>query len=183
MSTLKRRQTTSRAGLRNYLIIFGLFHFALGCKDLPTLQWRHIHLAPMPHFKLRQKGIKFKYLPIPGEYMNLLNSYRHQRPSRSPFIFRPIKNNVTKTLDKPITPEAIRMIVKKIGDEFVPGRGLVPHSFRATFICLARANKVDDMSILNTTGQSDSRMLNYYDTRSKLIANAVVFFGEWIDQY
>ena len=43
---------------------------------------------------------------------------------------------------------------KMIGDEFVPDRGFIPHSFRATFICLARANKVDDMSILNTTGQS-----------------------------
>ena len=183
MGTLKRRQHESKAGLRNYLIILGLFHFALRRKELANMQWKHIQVAPIPHFRIRQKGNTFKYLPIPDEYMALLKAYRKQCPSKSPFIFRPIKNNVTNTLDKPITPEAIRKIVKKIGNEFVPDRGIVPHSFRATFICLARDNDLDDKTILNTTGQADSRILNFYDVRSKLIANAVLFFGVWIGQY
>ena len=183
MGALKHRQHQSKAGLRNYLIILGLFHFALRRKELANLQWSHIHTAPLPHFRLRQKGNKFKYLPIPAEYMALLQTYRASVASSSPFIFRPVKNNVTNTLEKPMTPEAIRNLVKKIGDEFVPDRNLVPHSFRATFICLARNNKLDDKTILNTTGQSDSRMLDYYDTRNKLIANAVLFFGDWIGLY
>lgn len=183
MGAMKRRTHLSKAGLRNYLIILRLFHFALRRRELANLQWDHIHQAPIPHFRLRQKGNKFKYLPIPDEYMELLKASQEYYPSKSPFIFRPIKNNITKTLDKPITPEAIRKLVKRVGDEFVPDRGIVPHSFRATFITLARDNELDDQTILNTTGQADSRTLNFYDIRNKLIANAVFFFGVWIGQY
>lgn len=183
MTALKGRQSSSKVGVRNFLLILGLFHFALRKRELAKLQWDHIKMAPIPHLRLRQKGNTFKYLPIPDEYLALLIAYRKRFPSKSPFIFRPFKNNVTKTLEKPLSTEGIRQIVKKIGDEFFPDRHIVPHSFRATFICLARESKIDDKSILNSTGQSDSRMLNYYDVRSKLIANAVLFFGNWIGKY
>ena len=183
MSVLKQRKDESVASLRNYLIILGLFHFALRRRELAKLQWQEIQKAPVPHFRLRQKGNTFKYLPIPDEYMALLEAYKKQNPSKSPFIFRPVKNNVSKSLDSPISTEGIRHVVSKVAEEFFPDRGIVPHSFRATFICLARQYKIDDKSILNTTGQSSSRILNFYDTREKLITNAVLFFGVWIGQY
>ncbi len=163
----------SKAHFRNYLIISTLFHFALRRHELVNLKWSQIHEHPIPHFQVRQKGNRWKYLPLFPKFRNRLDEFVSLHGKTSDYLFTPLKNNRTKVLEKPLSTNAVLLIVKKVSKTYLNGIPLMPHSFRATFVCLARDAGIDDKSIMNTTGQKSTQILNYYDIRSQLHANAV----------
>ncbi|CAM2005265.1 tyrosine-type recombinase/integrase [Acanthopleuribacter pedis] len=168
----------SKAHFRNYLIISALFHFALRRHELVNLKWSQIYEHPIPHFQVRQKGNRWKYLPLFSKYQRRLDEFVSLHGNSGDYLFSPLKNNRTKDLAKPLSTNAVLLIVKKVSDTYLKGIPLVPHSFRATFVCLARDAGIDDKSIMNTTGQKSTRILNYYDIRSLLQANAVHHLAE-----
>ena len=179
MRYMKEQRTKGKKHFRDYLIILGLFHFALRRHELASLKWSDIHHPN--HFRLREKGGKIKYLPIPPKYFQYLKEFEELYGRPCSYIFHPIKNNRTKTLEKPLSTNTLLIIVEKVAVHLFPGRGITPHSFRSSFVSLARDNGVDDKMIMNATGHSSSDMINYYDVRHLLRANAVHFFGEWIE--
>ena len=181
MRHMKQRKGHGEKQFRDYLIVLGLFHFALRRRELASLKWSDIFPNPIPHFQLREKGGSKKYLPIPPKYMAQLDEFTKLYGKPYSFIFHPVKNNRTKTLQKPLSTNAILDIVTDVAEQLCPGRGITPHSFRSSFVSLARQYGLDDKMIMNATGHSSSDMINYYDVRKKLEANAINFFGEWIE--
>ena len=166
---------------RDYLIVLGLFHFALRRQELAHLKWDMIHESPRWHFRLRQKGNRWKHLPIPPKYLEKLTVFARQYGKPSAYIFRPTRNNRTGILDKPISTNTVFWLVNKVNKIVLPNRRIIPHSFRASFVTLARENNIDHKSIMNATGHSSVGMVDFYDLRERLEANAINFFGDWMD--
>ena len=181
MAYMKARRLDGKKAFRDYLIVLALFHFALRRHELAALSWEQMKSSPRWHFCVRQKRNQWKYLPIPPGYLKLLEEFAEKYGGNNPYIFHPTRNNKTKTLAKPLSTSAIYSIVKSVNTAALPNREFRPHSFRATFITLARKHQLDTKSIMNATGQATERMVNYYDLREKLEANAINFFGEWLE--
>jgi integrase/recombinase XerD len=120
-----------------------------------------------------QKGGTYKLLPIPENIMFFLKEFKNCHPSFSAYIFRPIRNNRTKDLNRPLDSSYILKLIVKIAKEIVPDKNITPHSFRKTFIELAIANKEDFIAICNATGHNNVEMINYYHTADKLKHNAI----------
>ena len=93
MRHMKARMRLGKKQYRDYLIVLGLFHFALRRHELASLKWTDIFLHPIPHFRLQGKGNKMKYLPIPPKYMARLDEFVEQYGKPCHYIFHPIKNN------------------------------------------------------------------------------------------
>lgn len=177
IQTLSKDRTKGVAAFRNYLVIATLFHFALRRTELAALRWAELHPNPW-HFAIRQKGNRMKYVPVFPELLDRLNEYRSMVP-QGDYLFTPTQNNRTKTLDKPLSSNSILNIVTKISRLYLGGKHVTPHSFRASFICHARDLGLDDKTIMNATGQTSTRTLNYYDIRNRLRSNGVLFFRDW----
>jgi len=166
----KHRQ--SERDFRNYLIIIFLNIFALRRQELVGLRWDDMDFQ-QSSVNVYQKGGTTKLLPIPPNIMAYIESFRKTYPSDSPYIFRPTRNNTTKTLNKPLTTSYIYQLIEKIAQQIIPDKKITPHSFRKTFIELSIANKEDFVAICNSTGHTNINMLGYYCTSDKLEHNAI----------
>ena len=103
--------------------------------------------------------------------MNLLTrlkEYQLKYEVHSEYIFCPIRNNSTKTLNKPLNTSYIYQIVKKSVSKVADGKKATPHSFRKSFIEMALNNQEDFISIINATGHSTVEMVKYYVSRDSL---------------
>lgn len=183
MSYLKKRHRQSEADFRNYLVVLGLFHFALRRHELVALRWDAILEQPLRHFYVQQKGFHIKRLPIPAPYWKLLNQFRKAFPSESPYLFRPSINRRSGDCNKPICTNTVLNIVQAIGKAIEFRGPLTPHDFRAAFVSIARQCKLDTKTIMNATGHSSAAMIDYYDIREHLETNAVHYFTALFKKY
>jgi len=103
----------------------------------------------------------------------LIIKYKDKYIETSEYIFSPVRNNSTKTLNKPLNTCYIYQLVKKIVSKVANGKRATPHSFRKSFIEIALNNQEDFISIINATGHSTVEMVKYYDTRDTLKNTAV----------
>ena len=172
LKALQGKHRQSERDFRNYLIIVFLSIFALRRQELISLTWDAINVQ-QASMNVYQKGGTYKLLPIPANIMQLLQAFKTAYPSDVPYIFKPTRNNTTKTLEKPLTTSYIYQLVEKIAQAEVPDKKITPHSFRKTFIELAIANKEDFVSITNSTGHAHINMIGYYCTSDTLKHNAI----------
>lgn len=179
LSQAKENHILSERKFRDYLILSCLFILALRRNELAKLQWSDIN-ADNHSISVYQKGGSYKELPLPKALFNLLQEFKECFPTTSAYIFRPTQNNRTKTIDKPIDPDLIWRIVKKLNDEAFLEKNITPHSFRKSFIEIALDNHQDFISIINATGHSTVEMLKYYDTRDVLKNNAINSIGNLV---
>ena len=84
-----------------------------------------------------------------------------------------MRNNTTKSLNKPLNTSYIYQLVQRVVSKVANGKRATSHSFRKTFIELALNNQEDFISIINATGHATVEMVKYYDTRDTLKNNAV----------
>ena len=178
---MARRRWRGKAQYRDYLIILGLFHFALREAELTHLRWDSIHTSPLRHLQLLQKRNRLKFLPIPPKYWRQLQTFADKYGRHFDFIFHPVKNNTTNTFNKPISCSYVYWLTGEVGKKALGRNDIIPHSFRASFITMARENRQDDKEIMRATGITRSRTLNYYDLRERLEANAINFFGKQME--
>ena len=94
-------------------------------------------------------------------------------------MFRPVKNNVTNTLDKPLSPDAVyKDVVKYYGDKIgitTDVRGFYVHSLRATFATNALENGADISGVQQTLHHSDISTTQRYDRRHRRPEESAVF--------
>lgn len=179
LNQAKENYMKSEKSFRDYLMLSSLFVLALRRNELAKLQWSYIN--PDTHsISVFQKGGSYKELPLPKSLHNLLVEFREKYPSDSPYIFRPTTNNKTKEMDKPVDPDTIWRVVKKLANQILPEKTITPHSFRKSFIEIALDNHQDFISIINATGHSTVEMLKYYDTRDVLKNNAINSIGNLV---
>ena len=104
----------------------------------------------MPHLRVEGKGDKVRYLPLHVLAQRLIAAYLeaagHTSELHGP-LFRPVKNNRTRTLAKPLHPASVyhnvvRRYARELGlTDAIPG--LCVHSLRATAATSALQHEAD----------------------------------------
>jgi integrase/recombinase XerD len=127
-------------GKRDRAILATLLYHGLRCEELCTLHVGDIHQREgVTHLRVEGKGDKVRYLPLHVLAQRLITAYLqaagHTGELHGP-LFRPIKNNRTRTLAKPLHSASVyHHIVKRYAralglTDVIPG--LCVHSLRAT---------------------------------------------------
>jgi site-specific recombinase XerD len=126
----------------------------------------------VPHVRVEGKGDKVRYLPLHVLAQRLITAYLkaagHGEDLHGP-LFRPVKNNRTRTLAKPLHPDSVyHDIVKRYARELgltdvIPG--LCVHSLRATAATNALAHEADIAKVKEWLGRADISTTRMYDKR------------------
>ena len=172
ISFMAEKRYISQTAYRDYLAICLLSVLALRRNELVGLKWSDIDFNASSA-NVFQKGGSYKLLPVPENLLKLISEYRIKYTKTSEYLFSPVRNNSTKTLNKPLNSSYIYQLVKKVVSKVAGGKKATPHSFRKSFIEMALNNQEDFISIINATGHATVEMVKYYDTRDTLKNNAV----------
>jgi integrase/recombinase XerD len=160
-------------GQRDRAILATLLYHALRCEELCTLTVGDIQQREgVPHLRVEGKGDKVRYLPLHVLAQRLITAYLgaagHAADLHGP-LFRPVKNNRTRTLAKPLHPASIyhsvvRRYAAEIGlTDVIPG--LCVHSLRATAATNALAHEADIAKVQEWLGHADISTTRMYDKR------------------
>jgi len=126
----------------------------------------------VPHLRVEGKGDKVRYLPLAVLAQRLITAYLkeagHSEDLKGP-LFRPVKNNRTKTLAKPLHPvsvyqDIVRHYAREVGlIDAIPG--ICVHSMRATAATNALSNNADIAKVQEWLGHADISTTRMYDKR------------------
>jgi integrase len=172
---LKAPQATTRKGQRDRAILATLLYHGLRCEELCTLKVGDIHQREgVLHIGVEGKGDKVRYLPLHELAQRWIKAYLdaagHGKDLEGP-LFRPVKNNRTKTLAKPLHPTSVYQdIVKHYAREIgmtddVPG--LCVHSLRATAATNALSNNADIAKVQEWLGHAHMATTRLSDRRQR----------------
>jgi integrase len=126
---------------------------------------RETHGGPGPAARCRRPA----YLPLPAEYVKMLNDGGVDATDLDSPLFRSVKNNRTGTLEKPLDPGSVyRNIVRKYGRETgisAEVNGLCVHSLRATAATNALSHEADIAKVQEWLGHANISTTRLYDRR------------------
>ena len=109
-------------GVRNRAILATLLYHGIRREELCGLRVRDIQSRQgVTHFRIKGKRDKIRFVPVHVTAQQLIQEYLtlagHSEDTAGP-LFRPVKNNVTGELDRPLNPNSVyRNIVQKYGLE------------------------------------------------------------------
>jgi integrase/recombinase XerD len=160
-------------GRRDRAILAMLLYHGLRCEELCTLTVGDIQQREgVLHLRVEGKGDKVRYLPLHVLAQRLTTVYLaaagHAGELHGP-LFRPVKNNRTRTLAKPLHPASVyHNIVRRYAGELgltnvIPG--LCVHSLRATAATNALAHEADIAKVQEWLGHADISTTRMYDKR------------------
>jgi integrase/recombinase XerD len=124
------------------------------------------------HFRVKGKRGKIRFVPVHAMAQRLIEEYlafaSHDADAAAP-VFRPVTNNLTKELDRPLNPNSVyRNIVVKYGLETgvsAQVNGLYVHSLRATAATNALSNEADIAKVQEWLGHANVSTTRLYDRR------------------
>src|ERR1700757_3553766 len=138
-------------GVRDRAILATLLYHGLRREELCGLRVKDIQSRQgVVHFRIKGKRDKIRFVPVHVMAQQLIAEYLalagHAANATGP-LFRPVKNNVTGELDRPLNPNSVyRNIVQKYGLETgvrTQVNGLYVHSLRATAATNALSHEAD----------------------------------------
>jgi integrase/recombinase XerD len=160
-------------GLRDRAILATLLYHGLRCEELCRLRLRDLHSRRgVMHFRVHGKRSKIRFIPMHVTAQQLIEEYvalaGHGSDPAAP-VFRPVVNNRTGTLDRPLDPDSVyHNIVRKYGREtglVAQVKGLCVHSLRATAATNALDNKADIAKVQEWLGHANVSTTRLYDRR------------------
>jgi integrase/recombinase XerD len=160
-------------GVRDRAILATLLYHGLRREELCGLRVRDIQSRQgVIHFRVRGKRDKIRFVPVHAMAQRLIEEYLalagHGEDAAGP-LFRPVKNNITGELDRPLNPNSVyRNIVQKYGLETGVGvqvNGLCVHSLRATAATNALSHEADIAKVQEWLGHANVSTTRLYDRR------------------
>jgi integrase/recombinase XerD len=160
-------------GKRDRAILATLLYHAIRREELCALKVGDIQQREgVPHLRVEGKGDKVRYLPAAPDALRLIAVYLeasgHAGDLHEP-LFRPVKNNATKTLAKPLSSTAVYQdIVKHYACETgiaAVMHGVCVHSLRATAATNALSHAADIAEVQRWLGHADISTTQTYDKR------------------
>src|ERR1700740_1499219 len=109
-------------GVRDRAILATLLYHGIRREELCGLRVRDIQSRQgVIHFRIKGKRDKIRFVPVHVTAQRLIEEYLalagHKDDAAGP-LFRPVKNNITGELDRPLNPDSVyRNIVQKYGLE------------------------------------------------------------------
>lgn len=124
------------------------------------------------HFKVNGTRDKIRYVPLHPLAQRLIETYLflagHGSDHAGP-LFRPVRNNKTSVLERPLDPGSIyRNVVKKYGGQTsmnIEMNGLCVHSMRATAATNALSHEADISKVQEWLGHANVSTTRLYDRR------------------
>ncbi|MBI1784278.1 site-specific integrase, partial [Candidatus Sumerlaeota bacterium] len=122
------------------------------------------------HFRVHGKGSKIRFVPVHVGTIGLIEEYMeaagHRLDLSSP-LFKPVRNNATGILDKPLHPNGVyqsvvRHYAKLAG---VDVAGFCTHSLRATAATNALDHQADIAKVQEWLGHANIGTTRLYDRR------------------
>jgi integrase/recombinase XerD len=153
--------------LRDRALLSVLFHHGLRREEVCSLAVSSIHQRRgVPHLRVYGKGGKVRNIPLhPGSQALLLDyleasGHAHDKDGA---LFRPIRNNRTGTLKRPLSTDGVYKIMRRYSKELgVPSS---PHVARATAATNALDNGADIAKVQEWLGHADISTTRMYDRR------------------
>jgi site-specific recombinase XerD len=155
--------------LRDRALLSVLFHHGLRREEVCSLAVSSIHnRRRVPHLRVYGKGGKVRNIPLhSGSHALLLDYLKASGHShdKDGALFRPIRNNRTGTLERPLSTDGVYKIMRRYSKELgVPSS---PHVARATAATNALDNGADIAKVQEWLGHADISTTRMYDRRKR----------------
>jgi integrase/recombinase XerD len=170
---LEAPPTQTLKGQRDRAILATLLYHAIRREELCRLTVGDLQQREgVSHLRIEGKGDKVRYLPLHPMAQRLIAAYLKAAGHAGDLhasLFRPVKNNRTGILAKPLNPASVyRAIVIHYARETglldtVPG--FCTHSLRATAATNALAHAADIAEVQKWLGHADISTTRMYDKR------------------
>lgn len=164
-------QGDSLKAKRDRAILATLLYHGLRRQELCSLKLSDYHARrDVMHFRVHGKRGKTRYVPVHPKAQRLIHEYLedagHGEEAKGP-LFRPVKNNRTKTLDKPLDPDSVYKLIRSYAD----GAGIQvehfsPHALRATAATNALEHEADIAKVQEWLGHANIATTRLYDKRA-----------------
>ena len=160
-------------GKRDRALLSTLAYHALRREELCKLRVKDVQpIKGVLHFRVQGKGEKERDVPVATVTQRLITEYLeaagHNDDVEGP-LFRPVKNNVTGTLAKPLHPNSVyEKIVRRYAREVgitAEVHGFCVHSLRATAATNALDNGADIAKVQEWMGHAHISTTRIYDHR------------------
>ena len=134
------------------------------------------------HLRVTGKGAKVRVVPLHPEARRRIDAYLRAAghgSDRHGALFRPLKNNATKRLDKPLNPQSVTAeIVKRYARQAGlsdASSGIGAHALRATAATNALAHGADLAQVQAWLGHADLATTRVYDKRPSRLPESPTF--------
>jgi integrase/recombinase XerD len=160
-------------GVRDRAILATLHYHGMRREELCLLRVRDMHTRQgVMHFKVSGKGEKDRFVPVHPSAQRLIEAYLalagHASDLAGP-VFRPVTNNRTGMLEKPLYPGSIyHNVIRKYGRETginAEVNRLCVHSLRATAATNALTHEADIAKVQEWLGHANVSTTRLYDRR------------------
>src|SRR5271165_2943009 len=160
-------------GARDRAILATLLYHGMRREELCGLRVKDMQSRQgVAHFRVRGKRGKIRFVPMHAMAQRLIEEYLalagHGADAAGP-VFRPVTNNRTKELERPLNPNSIyRNIVQKYALEAgisAQLNGLCVHSLRATAATNALSHEADIAKVQEWLGHANVSTTRLYDRR------------------
>ena len=160
-------------GQRDRAILAVLLYHGLRREELCGLKIGDLQLrSGIQHFRIRGKGDKIRYVPVHPKAAVLIEDYLmeagHGEEPRAP-LFRPVRNNYSGDLDKPLSPAAVyqNVVIRYAQLAGIHFQGLSPHALRATAATTALDRGADIARVQDWLGHANVSTTRLYDKRER----------------
>lgn len=154
-------------GLRDRALLSVLFHHGLRREELCSLTVSSIHQRRgVPTLRVHGKGGKIRFVPLHPGTQELLSDYLEasgHAHDKEGALFRPIRNNRTGTVNRPLSTDGVYKIVRAYSAKL--GLSSSPHVARATAATNALDNGADIAKVQEWLGHADISTTRMYDRR------------------
>jgi integrase/recombinase XerD len=160
-------------GVRDRAMLATLLYHGLRRGELCALLVGDMHSREgVVHFRVHGKGEKIRYIPVNPAAQRMIEEYlkrsRHRDDLNGP-LFRPVANNRTGELNRPLDPASLyQNVIRKYGRETgidVEVTGLRVHSLRATAATNALSHDADIAKVQEWLGHANVSTTRLYDRR------------------
>jgi integrase/recombinase XerD len=153
---------------RDRAILSTLLFHALRREELCKLKVKDFRNTRrgVPHLKVAGKGEKTRYLPLHPGTNPLIHDYLDvagHGEDENGALFRPLKNNRTRRLDKALTPDGVYKLVR--GYSAALGFEIGAHALRATAATNALDHQADIAKVQEWLGHANIATTRIYDHR------------------
>jgi len=169
---LEAPETSGIKGKRDRAILATLLYHGLRREELTKLRAKDIQQREgVSHLAIRGKGRKIRYVPLHPEASRLIEDYLEHaghREERDSALFRPLRNNRTGVLRKPLHPDAVYRLVRHYASlADLPGAidGITAHAMRATAATNALQHQADIAKVQEWLGHASISTTRLYDRR------------------
>lgn len=168
---LEAPQGDSVKAKRDRAILATLLYHGLRRQELCGLRVNDYHARrDVMHFRIHGKRGKTRYVPVHPKAQRLIHEYleaaAHAEDAKGP-LFRPVRNNRTKVLEKPLDTDGLYKLIKVYaGAAGIEVEHFSPHALRATAATNALEHAADIAKVQEWLGHANIATTRLYDKRA-----------------